>query len=1072
AAKPVARAAKPAAGEPKPAAKPVARAAKPAAGEPKPAAKPAATTKPVARAATGADSPPRAAPSPVTDAIASPGQGRPLAPQTRESIERRMPVDLRGVRVHDDAAAQDAARSIDARAFTHGSDIWLGHGESDHDVGLMAHEATHVAQQSDSVARAPKKDAPAKKKVEGPLIDKWPEQPTAKGPGSIDPAAQTMRLSSLKVPDFKAKLTDATLVELKRRPPRADKQREDWEGSFGEGPDISYLKAKPRKMKDVAEPIYYLKPKNGTNTYVIGPEKTVLRRARRPSWDINGQPTSFDVDHRWEYQIGGPDREVSNLWLLQSEANQSSGRVIKDEVKASIAKLVNAAPDNLRNKPEAEEVRDSYKSISVEKLVPAKNYDGNPKKNYEKTDIETGKSLAALEDAGDEAARLSGSEQEISLFERKEGGKHRAVPINANGVGTLKHPEISKTVEILGVTYTSSAKFVKARLFANSKGVEKFPVDNIEIGPMEGVAFGGYVNPTAIHNALVQQLKVPPMSPITIDEIAFDWDQGIVAAGKLTPSVPLIDKLGLDLKIDGKGVYLSRVFSGGELAFPGPVKVTGSSLEVQFGTHGFALIGRVPFVIEGLGTGLIEASAASKGEAPVFELIGTLNLDSELFDEAMITVGYKNGKFSGAGKLVIGPKKLKGVKSATITAAIDEDRIEAAGDVVMDIPGVERGAVSLVYDKTTGLEIAGKLQLSNSIPALKSGTIGVKVNKAPEGAWKVSGEIEATAGIPGITATVTGRYEDGAFEVFGTAAYERGMLKGSVGIGATNRPVGDDGKPAGEPTNKLTAFGKGEVTVRLAKWLQGTVGMQVTPKGELIVSGKIGLPSTLDIFDEKKLSKRIFSIGIDIPIVGFSVLGQRVGIFATIGGGLDAEASIGPGQIRKAELGVTYNPDDEAATHVTGAAELYIPAHAGLRLFVKGGVGAGIPIVSAEVGLEVGAALGLDAAMQSNLQIDWTPGKGLVLDASLSTFVQPKFVFDLTAYANVTVDYLFGTSTLYDERWKLAQFEYGSNLRFGVKFPVHYEEGKAFDVALSDVEFEYPQIDAGDLLKGLVKSIV
>ena len=66
------------------------------------------------------------------------------------------------------------------------------------------------------------------------------------------------------------------------------------------------------------------------------------------------------------------------------------------------------------------------------------------------------------------------------------------------------------------------------------------------------------------------------------------------------------------------------------------------------------------------------------------------------------------------------------------------------------------------------------------------------------------------------------------------------------------------------------------------------------------VTGKIGLPSVLEIFKEKKLEKNIFKIGIDIPIVGVAVAGQRIGIFANISGGLDLSAGIGPGE-RKAE---------------------------------------------------------------------------------------------------------------------------------------------------------------------------
>ena len=610
-------------------------------------------------------------------------------------------------------------------------------------------------------------------------------------------------------------------------------------------------------------------------------------------------------------------------------------------------------------------------------------------------------------------------------------------------------------------------------LFKELNGVEKIKRGKMPITPVPGVSYGGYVSARDLREEIKTNGKVHGASPFSVDDLEVDFDEGLTGAGKLIPTVPLLDKLGIELKIDHRGLILSREFLGDELKFPGPIKVLGSSLVVSYiPPKGFELHGHVPFEVEGLGSGSIDAKAGLEGGKPTFALLGTLELDTELFDQASVTVRYVNGKFSGEGVLAIGATKVRGIKKASITAKIDEDHIEAKGDVEPDIPGVQSGQVELKYDKVNGLEVSGKLALSDKIPALKSGSVAVTLKRKPSGEYSLSGDIEATAGVPGITATVKGRYEDGAFEVFGAVAYQKGMLKGTVELGATNRPIGEDGKPKGEPAGKLVAYGRGEVTLKLAPWLQGTVGLEILPNGDLIVSGKIGIPSTLDLFDKKRLPKRLFETHLDIPIIGFSVLGQRVGIFATIGGGVDANAEIGPGQLQEAELGVTYKPSDEAATHVTGGAKLHIPASASLRLFFKGGVGAGIPLVSAEVGLEVGAAIGLEAALDSSLQIDWTPANGLKLDAVLAASVQPKFKFDLTAFADVTVDYFIGTKTLVDKRWTLAQFEYGSNIRFGIRFPFHYEDGKTFDISLDDVAFEYPQIEPAGLIKDLVKTVV
>jgi hypothetical protein len=90
-------------------------------------------------------------------AISSPGPGTPMHPATRGTLESRLGTDLGDVRIHDDATAHHQAAAVEARAFTHGNDIWLGSGESQSDLSLMAHETAHVVQQrgGSAVQRAP-----------------------------------------------------------------------------------------------------------------------------------------------------------------------------------------------------------------------------------------------------------------------------------------------------------------------------------------------------------------------------------------------------------------------------------------------------------------------------------------------------------------------------------------------------------------------------------------------------------------------------------------------------------------------------------------------------------------------------------------------------------------------------------------------------------------------------------------------------------------------------------------------------------------------------------------------------
>jgi len=74
---------------------------------------------------------------------------RPLAPSTRAALEPGFGVGLGGVRVHEGPESARAAAGMGARAFSYGSDIWLGAGARESDRGLMAHELAHVVQGAD-----------------------------------------------------------------------------------------------------------------------------------------------------------------------------------------------------------------------------------------------------------------------------------------------------------------------------------------------------------------------------------------------------------------------------------------------------------------------------------------------------------------------------------------------------------------------------------------------------------------------------------------------------------------------------------------------------------------------------------------------------------------------------------------------------------------------------------------------------------------------------------------------------------------------------------------------------------
>jgi hypothetical protein len=129
----------------------------------------------------------------ATATIATRGAGAPLDAAVRGQIEPVLGAALGHVRVHSDDAAHTGTAGVHARAFTHGSDIFLGRNESAHDVKLMAHEATHVVQQGTQspgvqrLARVGATDDPAEREADAVaerVVTGGPAAPVTRAPAS------------------------------------------------------------------------------------------------------------------------------------------------------------------------------------------------------------------------------------------------------------------------------------------------------------------------------------------------------------------------------------------------------------------------------------------------------------------------------------------------------------------------------------------------------------------------------------------------------------------------------------------------------------------------------------------------------------------------------------------------------------------------------------------------------------------------------------------------------------------------------------------------------------------------
>lgn len=108
--------------------------------------------------------------------------GEPLPEAVRQDMEPRFQADFSQVRIHRDAQAAQASRSLNAAAFTVGNQIWFGSGAWQPDSAsgreLIAHELTHTIQQG-----AARRGQPAQSGLSG-------------GPASIQPLGQMQRQTS------------------------------------------------------------------------------------------------------------------------------------------------------------------------------------------------------------------------------------------------------------------------------------------------------------------------------------------------------------------------------------------------------------------------------------------------------------------------------------------------------------------------------------------------------------------------------------------------------------------------------------------------------------------------------------------------------------------------------------------------------------------------------------------------------------------------------------------------------------------------------------------------------------
>jgi len=1028
--------------------------------------------------------------------IASKSGGKPMEDDVRKEMEKQFSKDFKNVKIHNDGMSYEMCRRINAQAFTHGSHIYFAEGkynpQNTDGKRLLAHELTHVVQQGNEVKRKMIQKAPpepASTTSPTTAADEFEES----GLGKIKKESgniSRVELETVKVPSFKLEENKVDKIIKKREKPTD--QKEVWYKEVTLLPDVgTKLDAKMNaaissyQNKDVKETlqkagVYFLqrkvKGKDGKgkdiNSYIMGTKPDVLEKLKRPNWKKDGKPFPFDVDHKHEYQLGG-EHKIENFWLLDSNINQASGRNIDRDLKTNLNTLGQKASKTLGKIPDARTLLTEHDIYVTKGVVGGLEPTESDPVAYKRDEVEKGDTLEGVEFLPESdiiSKNLMGNKNELVIYPSPTGGAPMHVKWDEEkDKNQRKNMDVDRgNIHYDGVTYSGTAGPNIAHITAFKGFTKKLKEDkkmDVELASAPGIAYGGVLSKQAIYKELKE--KPPEMkvaSPINLDFIELT-DNGLEGRGKLLPSVEIIRKANIDIVINSKGIYLSKTFTAEEVKVPSPLKINACSVTFMmgFGENNLMADGVLDFSIKGLGDGIIEAQGSENG----FSLSGDLKLDEKIFDGTIHAEYIKEGekekwKIAGTVKL----KKMTGIKGGTITADYDGKTFHAKGDVDLDIKGVEKGSLEATLTEDSMI-IKGKFTLAK-LPGISSGEGEATLEKAEGGEWKVKLSGKATPAIKGLDTQISIEYDDGILTVKGIVAYNKGIVSGSVNVAVTNGPAPGDTPNAGAGGDgDFRIYGGGELTVKLTPWLQGTLGVQFDEKNELIIKGKIGIPAPVEVFAKKEIpEKDLFSLGVDIPIFAIPLGPKSIGLKARIEGALKAYAGIGPGKLEQLELGIEFNPDHPEETHVTGKGRFAVPAEAGLKLAVRASIGVDAGVAGVEGGIELAGGLGLKAEASADISVDWTPTTGLELNANLNADVQPKFIFTIDGFIKAWLAW-------WDKEWRyrFANYEYGSNLNFGVTLPVHYKEGEAFDIGFDQIKFRKPDIDVESFVGGLIKDL-
>jgi hypothetical protein len=824
----------------------------------------------------------------------------------------------------------------------------------------------------------------------------------------------------------------------------------------------------------------------------------------RPQWTRGSQNKAvkhaFDVDHNLELQLGGLDG-YDNMWLLDSAFNQKVGGDIDRQINQQLDIVIDeiaaakAIPD-ARKPGKARDARRTWRIVFSEVAEDAKS---NVEYYWKRKHLADGAHIDLLDpmteaDMTTFGLKLDGKTvpAQVHIFPTENGGTRRTLALNSKGDVQVRNPGdgefLFKGVFVTGGTYhadnaksgsgpmmTLCVNVMKTDSKAKSKADRKQIIErregSIDVAAIPGLNISGVLTRSTF-NKDFKLLNVIPMCPLVLSDIGVNADGVLSGMGVVTSELDLLPGLKVPMSIHGDRVGLDFPIPDKGMAM-GPFEVSQCALALTASEAGFGVEGSAHMSVRGLGEGDITGTV--NGDDVM--LTGTFALATDFLNPGIITIGYNVTRDELSASATLGLAKDKcppGIVSANGVFNATKEGLDFSASLGLAAP-LTGAEVQVSYGKEKGLHIGAEnipLPLSK-VPAVKDATMSVDADRDPQsGAWRFSGAGHALLAVPGATGAIEVSYLDGLITVHGTGQIEKGPASGTLDVSITNGTLDANGAVSGPPTDRITPWGKGSVTVKFGKVLSGTAGITLTPDSRVILAGEIAMPPVYEVFPRKDYKKDLLRIAPpEFPIWGVSVAGVGVGVFAFVDARLAFNAFVGPGQIRDAKISATMDLDKPEDATVHGHGEFFVPAFAGLSLDVGGGLRARVAVAYAEGRVGLTGELGIAADASAGLDVDWSRASGLAIETKLAAHARPKFSLFANASVTVGVDLLVTDVSETFGPWSKKLGEFGPDLELGVEMPVRWSEAKGLDLDIDQITVTKPSFDAPALMSGVFDAL-